>query len=127
MGSISDQPLRRQQMVLNLLTSADLTNDQRAKVFDSLETNTVLKLPFLEMTEDLLPSCNPLEFDPDSTDPKLCHNGISKSWNLITSSSTPQHQFAKEELMDYIGGDEDFDFLELYNRFIEFDNFSFSF
>jgi len=124
MGSISAQPLRRQQMVMNLLTSADLTDDQRAKVFNALETSTLLKLPFLEMTEDLLPSCDPLEFDPDSlmkkADLKLRHNGISKSWNLISSSSTPQHQFTKEQIMDYIDGDEDFNFLELYNRFYEF-------
>jgi len=128
MGSISYQPLRRQQMVLNLLTSADLTDDQRVKVFNALETNTIRKLPFLEMTEDLLPSCNPLEFDPDSlmkkADLKLRHNGISKSWNLITSSSTPNHQFTKEEIMEYIDGDEDFDFLEIYKGFYEFDNFS---
>ena len=38
MGSISDQSLRRQQMVLNFLTSADLTDDQREKIFDALET-----------------------------------------------------------------------------------------
>jgi len=83
MGSISGNSLRRQQMVLNLLTSADLTNDQRAKVFNALETYTLLKCPFLEMTEDLFPSCNPLEFDPDSlmmkADIKLRHNGIRKS------------------------------------------------
>ena len=125
MGSISDQTLRRQQMVMNLLTSADLTDDQRSSVFTALETNTLKKLPFLQMTEDVLPSCNPLEFDPDSlmkkADLKLRHNGISKSWNLITSASTPKHQFTKEEIMDYIDGDEDFNFLELYNGFVEFD------
>ena len=107
MRSISGTTLRRQQMVINLLTSADLTDDQRIKVFNALETITLLKLPFLEMTEDLFPSCNPLEFDSDSlmkkADLKLRHNGISKSWNLITSSSTPQHQFTKEEIIDYIG------------------------
>ena len=112
-------------MVMNLLTSADLTDEQRAKVFDALETCTVYKLPFLEMTEEFLPSCDPLEFDTDSlmkkADLKLRHNGISKSWNLITSSSTPNHQFTKEEIMDYIDGDEDFDFFDLYNRFYEFD------
>jgi len=128
MGSISQTSLRRQQMVLNLLTSADLTDDQRSKVFNALETCTMAKLPFLEMTEDLLPSCNPLEFDPDSlmkkADLKLRHNGISKSWNLITSASTLNHQFAKEQIMDYIGGDEDFNFLELYKKFVEFDIFS---
>jgi len=122
MGSISDRPLRRQQMVMNLLTSADLTDDQRIKVFNALETNTQIKLPFLEMTEDLLPSCNPLEFDQDSlmkkADLKLRHNGISKSWNLITSSSTPNHEFTKEQIMDYIDGDEDFDFFEIYKGFL---------
>jgi len=127
MGSISDRQLRRQQMVMNLLTSADLTDDQRTKVFAALETNTKKKLPFLEMTEDLLPSCDPMEYDPDSlmkkADLKLRHNGISKSWNLITSSSTPIHQFTKEEIMEYIGGDEDFNFFDLYKGFIEFDNF----
>jgi len=121
MGSISGTSLRRQQMVLNLLTSADLTDDQRSKVFNALETYTMKKLHFLELTEDLLPSCNPLEFDPDSlmkkADLKLRHNGISKSWNLITSASSPHHQFSKEEIMDYIDGDEGFDFLELYNGF----------
>ena len=66
MGSISDRQLRRQQMVLNLLTSADLTDDQRVKVFNALENCTIAKLPFLEMTEEFLPSCDPLEFDPDS-------------------------------------------------------------
>jgi len=70
-------------MVLNLLTSADLSNDQREKIFNALETYTFKKSPFLEMIEDLFPSCNPLEFDPDSlmkkADLKLCHNGISKS------------------------------------------------
>ena len=109
-------------MVLNLLTSADLTDDQRAKVFAALETNTIAKLSFLEMTEDLLPSCDPLEFDQDSlmkkADLKLRHNGISKSWNLITSTSTPNHQFTKEEIMEYIDGDEDFNFFDLYNRFL---------
>jgi len=131
MGSISYQPLRRQQMVLNLLTSADLTDDQRVKVFNALETSTIAKLPFLEMTEEFLPSCDPLEFDQDSlmkkADLKLRHNGISKSWNLITSSSTPNHQFTKEEIMEYIDGDEDFDFFDLYKGFYEFDLFSFSF
>jgi len=131
MGLISGKSLRRQQMVMNLLTSADLTDEQRAKVFDALETCTVYKLPFLEMTEEFLPSCDPLEFDTDSlmkkADLKLRHNGISKSWNLITSSSTPNHEFTKEEIMDYIDGDEDFDFFELYKKFVEFDIFSISF
>jgi len=123
MGSISDQSMRRQQMVMNLLTSADLTDDQRTKVFNTLENCTVSKLPFLQMTEDLLPSCNPLEFDQVSlmkkADLKLRHNGISKSWNLITSSSTPDHEFTKEEIMDYIGGDEAIDFFALHKKFVE--------
>jgi len=131
MGSISGESLRRQQMVLNLLTSADLTDDQRSKVFNALESSTRLKFPFLEMTEDLLPSCDPLEFDQDSlmkkADLKLRHNGISKSWNLITSCSTPNHEFTKEQIMDYIDGDEDFDFFDLYKGFLNLIFFSFSF
>jgi len=100
--------------------SKDLNRNYLADELDKCG-NFIQQIYFNEI-EDLLPSCNPLEFDQDflmmKADLKLRHNGISKSWNLITSFSSPKHQFTKEQIMEYIDGDEDFDFLELHNRFL---------